>query len=373
MYIDNKQALLDKVQFGNIFILGFKDKKALLEMGVLEDNPNAKIKYNLPNGDSFTRLTIKDRMIDKLFASSSPVGSGNQNFCHMELSIHGEHGNLICYTVDEYFDYLLEVKDHLLQEYGIEADFSDVRFRKMEINRTFKINHEFKAYRRVMQVLMGNLPRSLKRQAEYREVEKDCIAYDTYYAKSSESNKSQHFIEVKFYNKTKQLQKVILLSEEYMRLEFKLTGSGKIKDDIGTNCFAEITDKMINNYFQQQVTKMFINPYCQWVKARNKSLIKTMKELRVKDKRWIINLLRLLEDAEIRDKKPSLLDIEELIPLINELNIKDKDKRYKIKNAFRNQSKKYETVFSNNDNEKLMEILSKIQVEVPKNNGTKVA
>lgn len=374
MHTIPKRALIDKAKFGNLFILGFKDKNALIEMGVLEDNPKSKIKYVMPNGDSFTRLNIHDSLIDKLFASSSAVGSGNMNYCHLELSIHGEKGNLNCYTAAEYYDYLLMVQKHLKQNYGIMTDFSDLRLRGIEINRTFQISSEFKTYHRVIELLWANLPKSLKKQSEFREVQKEGIEHESYYATSRQSNKSDHYIELKVYNKTKQLQKIVVLEEQYMRVEIKLTGSQKIKNELKTNSFAELTDELINRYFQVQMEKMFINPYYQWVKARNKEIITLMKFTREENKNhWIINTLRVLQNREITDKKPHLLDIEELIPLVNELGYTDKKIRYQIKTIFRKQAQRYESCFCNKDDLKLKELLEKIQVDMPEKNGSKVA
>lgn len=359
--VKEKTALLDKIILGSINILEFRNIENLIKNGIVEMT-SSQVRYITASGQTFNKLLIEnDGVINKLIAGSKIIGNKRVDYCNLETTIKPTGtGNLICYTVEDYLGRLIEIQEHLEKTYGIIADFSDINIKEVEINRTFKLEENFENYHRVLNLIMTNLPQYLKNQMDYKKVMNGNSEYQTYYATSKTTNKSKRYLLFKIYNKTKAIENIILLTDSYMRVEFRLVGAEKVKKALGTNKFAELTDKIINNYFDEQIDKLIKKPFEKWQKDRNKYLVGLMKKEREKDIRhWQSNVLRILQNEEIAQKRPVLLDIEELIPLVNQLDLKP-NRRCDVKSNFREQSKKYETVFCNSDHLKMKEIIEKL-------------
>lgn len=362
--IREKIALLDKIEFGGISILDFIDFDSLIKKDILELS-SSPVRYMTASGKAFNKLMIEnDGLIDKMIAGAKVMGNKRVDYCNLSTTIkNDESGNLSCYTVYEYLEQLKKIQSHLKSDYGIIVDFSDITLKELEINRTFKLDGDFETYHRVLNLIMTNLPSYMKNQMDYKKVTKGCSEYQTYYATSKMANKSKRYLLLKIYNKSKAIENIILITDSYMRVEFRLVGAEKIKRALGTNKFAELTDLIINDYFDAQIQKMLVQPFQKWKKGRDKYLLELMKEQRQKDIRhWQTNVLRILQNEEISKKRPILLDIEEIIPLVDKLDLKS-NRRSDVKRNFRKQSQKYETVFCNGDDLKMVEILDKLTVK----------
>lgn len=341
----------------------------LIQSGIVQQG-TARAKYITHTGQEFDKLQIhNDGIINKLVAGSKILANKRVDYCHLECTVKNTGcGNLTCYTVGEYLERLQEIEKHLIDTYGIHADFSDVSIREVEINRTFRLNEDFSSYHRCITLLMSNLPSYLKNQMDFKKNLKNNLEYQTYYATSKTTNKSKRYLLFKIYNKTKSLENIILFTDSYMRLELRLVGSEKVKKALGTNKFVELTDQIINQYFDEQVQKLIIKPYERWRCERDKYITELMQEQRTADIRhWQTNVLRCLMNKEIQQKYPVLLDIEELLPLVNNLNISSK-RRYDVKRNFIRQAQKFETVFCAGDHKKLQEIMEKLTVKDTVNN-----
>lgn len=359
--IRENTALLDKMVLGGISILGFDNKENLIKHGIVEMT-SSKVKYVTASGETFNRLLIEnDGLIDRMVAGAKLMDKKRIDYCNLETTIkNSEVGNLACYTVGEYVNQLIETQEHLKNVYGIEADFSDATVKELEVNRTFKLDGDFESYHRPINLIMTNLPSYMKNQMDYKKVTKGNSEYQTYYATSKTTNKSKRFLLFKIYNKTKAIEHIILITDSYMRVEFRLVGAEKVKKALGTNKFSEVSDNIINKYFDEQIDKMIKKPFEKWQTERNKYLVQLMKDERERDIRhWQSNVLRILQNEEIAQKRPVLLDIEELIPLVNKLDLNSK-RRSDVKSNFRKQSTKYETVFCNQDHLKIEEIITKL-------------
>ena len=210
--------------------------------------------------------------------------------------------------------------------------------------------------------MMSNLPSYLKNQMDFKKNLKNNMEYQTYYATSKTTNKSKRYLLFKIYNKSKSVENIVLLTDSYMRVEFRLVGSEKVKKALVTNKFVELTDQIINQYFDTQVQKLIIKPYERFKTERDKYIIELMQEQREADIRhWQTNVLRIIMNEEIKQKHPLLLDISELLPLVNNLNISSK-RRYEVKKNFVRQAQKFETVLCSEDHKKLQEIMDKLTV-----------
>ena len=279
--IEEKTALLDKVMFGGISIIQIDDMEKLVESGIVQQG-TAKAKYITAAGQEFDRILIEnDGIINKLTAGSKILANKRVGYCHLECCVKNTgYGNLACYTAGEYLERLQEIEKHLADTYGIHADFSDVSIREVEINRTFMLNEDFSAYHRCITLMMSNLPSYLKNQMDFKKNLKNNMEYQTYYATSKTTNKSKRYLLFKIYNKSKSVENIVLLTDSYMRVEFRLVGSEKVKKALGTNKFVELTDQIINQYFDTQVQKLIIKPYERFKTERDKYIIELMQEQR---------------------------------------------------------------------------------------------
>lgn len=143
-------------------------------------------------------------------------------------------------------------------------------------------------------------------------------------------------------------------------LELRLVGAEKIARDLGTNIFSEITDEIINEYFNKQMQKLIIQSMKKWKAQRDKLVVALMKEKQEQDiKHWQVNTLLTLSSMENEQYCPVLLDVSELMELVPQV-VAEKQRRYKVKCNFRTKARKNAECFCKNDDKKLEEILSKV-------------
>lgn len=360
--IQEKTALIDSLEIGNINILQLNNIEELVQKEIIEIS-TTKAKYITASGQQFSRLKIEnDRLIDRMVAGSKIMKNRRIDYCTMSLSIkNDELGNLACYTALEYFDLLVKIQNHLEKAYGIVADFSDVTLKVVEINRTFRLNNNFEGYHRVLNLIMTNLPSYLKNQMDYKKIDKNGIStYETYYATSQRTNKSKRYLRFKIYDKSAAIKNIIMVTDSFMRVEITLVSPERIKKSFGTNKFVDISDKVINDFFDNQIQKMIVKPLKKWAENRDKYLLNLMQGERSRDIRhWQTNVLRILQNREISEKRPTLLDIEELIHLLDGLGLRP-NRKWDVKKNFRKQAQKFESIFCNRDDLRLVEIIEKL-------------
>lgn len=360
-------ALMDKCIFSGALVEDIENIQDLINRGIVEIS-TSKQKYLTKSMQEFTRLSLHDDLIDKfnVGASSKMIGI----YGNLQTSIKDQrYNNLYCYSVGEYQEYLESIKDHLYTEYGIIADFSNLRLKQAEINRTFRIDGNFTSYKRVFKLLMANLPKSsyMKNQAIFKDkTNAGGYEYGTFYAKSGKKN----YMELKIYDKKKALYGFVVLTDNWIRFELKLVGAAKIKRELKTNLIYELTDEKLNEWFYKKMQKFFIEPIAKWRDDRNERVIALMEEQRATNlKNWITNTIGILQDREIEQDYPELLDIEELLPLLDNLDIKPK-RKYKVKCAFRNRVEQAHRTLQNRDDLKLDEVLKKLAAQELLSNNT---
>lgn len=353
-------ALIDKCIFSGILIEDIEDMEKLVKQNLLEIN-TGKQKYLTKTMKEFSRLSLHDELIDRLkagvyFKNLNTYGTLQTSIKDNELS------NLHCYTVEEYKKFLEIIKEHLLDRYGITVDFSYLGLKQLEINRTFQLDGEFNDYRRDFKLLMAQIPKGsyLINQAQFKDVSNDKgYVYGTFYAKSGK----KQYLELKIYDKKRDLLGFVVLSENWVRFELKLVGSAKVKRELETNQFYELTDEKINKWFNKKIKYFFLDPMEKWKQKRDKRLLKLMREQREKQlKNWITNTIGILQDKEIAQDFPELLDVEELLPIIDKLGLKAK-RLYKVKNSFKKRVAQAHSTLNNRDDLKLKEVLDKLRVK----------
>lgn len=362
--LNEQTALLDKAVFSNISILGFSNIENLIQRGIVEIN-TSPVKYITAEGQEFNRLTIEnDGLIDRLVAGAKLMNGKYINYCILQTTVQKkEAGNLVGYTTGDYFEHLQIISAHLAFDYGIDVDFSDVTMKELEINRTFRLEQDFATYHRVINLIMSNLPSYLKNQMDYKQVGKDNTEFETYYAATKKNNKSDRYLLLKIYNKTRALQKIIVLTDSFMRVEIRLIGSERVKRAFHTNRFAELTDEIINAYFDGQMQTMIVRPYRKWQEQQRKYLKKLVEQQRKDDIRhWQTNVLRILQNQEIDQKRAVILDVGQLMDIVDTLKL-SANRKYDVKSNFRKQAQKYETVFCTGDDRKMEELIEKLTAQ----------
>lgn len=362
--VNETSALLDKLSFSNVLIDDVKDIENLIEKDILQIYEGKKIKYLTKSGKEFSRLTVQD---DVVRLSAGVSGQTKRGYCTMDISIaDDEKGNLCCLTVTEYKAHILRVKRHLEEEYGIIICTDCMYPKTLEINKTFQIAEDFELYKRVFQLIMGNLaPKShLKRQSDYKIKEKNGYKYGTFYAKSSKNK--QQYLEFKIYDKTASILGFVTLEQNYVRFEFKIVG--KVKRRLKIETFDELTDELINAWFDEKIEDYIVKPLKKMHKERQKEWLAILENQRNQGGHWVGNVLGMVLNQEIEQSCPVFLDVEEIVQVVRLMHL-DSKKRGKIVASLRRQAEHIYTVLHNHDDEKLSEIIRKLTAKPTHQNG----
>ena len=348
----------------NIEILEIRDTEKLLNMGVIEPATKNGINYTTINGEKFKRINIEnDSVIHRFFCGAKLFKGKVSRYCHLTTIIRGDNNtNLQCYSVEDYYDYLAQIIDHLDQRYGIIVDVSDVRIKEIEINKTIELYRPFEEYHRPLQLMFQNLPHTFHSTltGANRDSAEDRQITRSYSARTNKTPKSKHYMICSIYDKSKQLEQKITIEKNYLRLEIRLVGASKIKRELGTDSFAELTDELLCMFLQEQIEKLFVKPHEKWEQSRDKLLSRIIKEERKKNKHWIVNTLRRLQDLEIQNQKPYVLDIHEILLVFSIISDDTKKRQNEIIKQFLEQANKYEKSMVQNDHDKIEELFEKL-------------
>ena len=352
------QALIDKIRFTNISIEDIEDLDRLQEQEYLTKE-SGKMKYIINSGKEFNRLCIKDDVVDIFSAGTSKLNGNCIPYTKMELSIQGKPDrNLYCNTVFEYEDQLIQTQEHLWTRYGVKTNAENIKVSYIEINKTFRLEHPFAEYKRAIILLMSRLPKNKGVQMDFKSlVHREYRVNDFVVANKSSA--------VKIYNKSLQMQ--ITAQGELMRVELTLKDTKAVKGAFKASLWNELTDEVINEYFNSQMKKLFVDPVERWKEKQKKKILKMMEEKKDKEHHWIGAVLGCLQDEEVLTGIPQMMDIKELLPIVDQVATPRRKKR--TREQFMRQAQNVQTAFNNRDDEKLKEILKKM-MSVPDGYGS---
>lgn len=343
------QALIDKIQFANISIEDIEDMNQLQEQEYLTKE-SGKMKYITSSGKEFNRLTIKDDVVDVFSAGMSKLNGNCIPYTKMELSIHGKSdGNLYCNTVCEYEDQLIQTQEHLWNKYGVKTNAENVKVSYIEVNKTFRLEHLFAEYKRPIILLMSRLPKNKGVQMDFKSLINRKYKINDF-AVSNDSSA------IKIYDKSSQMQ--IEAQGELMRVELTLKDARTVERAFKTNLWNELTDEVINEYFNGQMKKLFADPVERWNTLQKKKIVKMMEEKKDKEHHWIGAVLGCLQDEEVLTGIPQMMDVKELLEIVDQVATSRRKKR--TREQFMRQAQNVQTAFNNRDDEKLKEILKKM-------------
>lgn len=351
---------LDRTIIGNFEITGIDFERALsFSEEKVSIECSGENLYYLKDGHAFSRLKIVDNYMFGVCTVYMKCMNGTRFvYASMDISIGTvRETNFQNQTMEEFKLRLDTIREYLVNKYGVVADFMQATFKNLEINVTLPLKHKFKEYHRVFNLMMYNVVlRNSKPTLEFKAENK----------KNAEQEvtgicKKNNCLEVKIYDKARQLReqnKADLLGE-YMRLEITLLTTRKIREVFGTNRVYQITNKMIEQYFEKQCRKLLIKPYEKWKEKNREQLKKIMEEHKGKSERnWKANLLKQCSNLEQKNLLPVLLDIDDLLQIMKET---DRHGNYqRDKRSLLQQAELY-TVYLNHDSRKFEEIFSKLQ------------
>lgn len=358
-------ALLDKVTVYGFKIVTINNMRDLVRRNIVTIKQGVRLYCRTKDNRYFSSIKIEaTEAFDYFFYGITPDG---MEYGALELSVPDRAGyhNLYGITAKEYCDQLQEAAIFLEEEYGIILDFSDARYKKMEINKTIRLDHPFDTYQRPLTLLMYLLPGTLRLGGEHDVYRKDADhnvlperRVKTYYKSSGKRG-----LTIKIYDKGEQLRNVhnIELNGNFLRFEITLNCPDKIKKSLGSNRIRDIDDAAIKRYMDDFIIQNLINPY-EAFKDKEKKLIKRMlrKNYKPASRTWVRNTLLEVCNMEIDKKLPVILDLKELIEMLSILPFKTRQSRYNARKNFEAASKEHAPVLCRNDNEKYTELLRKL-------------
>ncbi len=359
--IVNENVLIDQIVLNNIIIKDIYDIDFLTKEGIIKVNKHPPY-YYARHGKAFSHLSIKgDGMIVSMRAGVLSQRGLPIPFCFMTLSVPEDpvHKNLHCLSIKDYKKYIKSIQNHLFTKYGIDICLDNAGVKEIEINRTLMLNHAFIEYDRVFRLIMNKLPGILSNQIKFQNLSGDKTEEVSYYANSKQTQHSSRYRNFKIYDKTYCSGRDTDSNISFVRFEFRLKGTQGIKRAFKTNRLSELTDELITDYFDKSIEKNILKRITKWIGERDRFLKNKISSSNRKDN-WLVNLLRDCSTWENQYQYPLILDVEELFPIIEKIE-KDSRNRSRIKAALRRHASSHETLFSNEDHQKLEEVIKKLK------------
>lgn len=356
--------LLDKICLYNFTVT------AIANISILQDKEIITVKERqskyvvLNTGEYFSTLCIKNTEFFDVFFFGVRK---NKIYGYMEMSVPDDgYHNLNCLTVTQYIQRIRDTACFLQECYGITVDFSDIKYKSMEINKTIILNNNFQAYRRPIALMMYLLPNVLRlKEADFSESDVHPRKIKDYDHKISTYTKSsgKRGISVKIYDKKSQLEMCfnIITYQHYLRYEITLKSPTKIRLAFGDNSLNVITDEFIHQYFINFILCNVVTPYNKHCQKRDIALRKILKRhYEPESKTWTRDTLAEIREIELKNGVPFMLEIEELILQVKCLRINSKQQRFNLKKRFIQLCEDQNSIFIQKDGVKYNEIIGKL-------------
>ena len=255
----------------------------------------------------------------------------------------------------QYKELIIQIQQYLSDEYGIIVDINELRFSTLEINCTLEIKHDFHKYHRVLNLMMYNLPDTYGKISEYKKKDKTNARFEseTFY-------RGNQRMQIKIYDKKRQLHDtgICSIDQNIMRIEFVLKTAAKIKEVFGTNIVNSFTNSMITNFYIYQFRKLFEHKYQIW-RQRNSQQLHQMilSHKKSSPKNWQRNLLTNCRNAELQNRLPVILEIEDLF---EQIKLLDKSGHYARTKASILKKLNHDDIYLLHDAQKVEEILNTV-------------
>lgn len=358
-------VLLDKVVIYDFKVLDVRDIVQLQKEDIVMVNEKQKFYVILPSGEFFSSLKIEKASYFDFFQYS--VSKEGRPYGRLEMSVpdDGFH-NLNCLSAYQYQQRVKQVRKYLEDQYGIITDFSNSKFKSMEINKTVVINETFDSYRRPLSLMMYLLPGTLRLK------ENDFHGKDQHPTKATgyrkeiqtfEKTSGERGIIIKIYDKSEQLKAKYKIQtlHNYLRYEITLKAPEKVRSALGGNEVFNIMDKQVENYFHDFIQKNLVDPYEEYCRKRDIVLRKFLKKYYAPGSRvWIRDVFLEIDNHEIKNGVPLMLEVEELIEQLGCIKFSSKQTRYAAKKRMQEICESKSDVYGQHDGEKYRELLEKL-------------
>lgn len=326
-----------------------------------------KSPIELPNGKRIGKLVIKNQYIGKLTVSFERNNLDGEEYVNssLELMVSGGNHNLQNLNTMEYQARIIDVFQVLAEEYGVEADYSTIKIKKLELNATFFLNEAYEKYKQPVLLLMRNVPP--KRYGTNKG--NNAVKYATWHEANIGTSEDKletalvknSSIELKIYNKGKHLKDIGELDElekDIMRVEYTIKDRRILENAFGDNLVVSLTDEKINALFKKYFNRDVVTRYYQWAADNHRQLVELTKKHRELYQKWTGNFFRECRQYEATNGLPILFDINDMEKVFRELEPKSG------RNASRKFKKfKKQAIYENDlvgNTARVKEIISKI-------------
>lgn len=321
----------------------------------------------LPNGKRVGKLVIKDQYIGKLTVSfeRNNLNGGEYVNSSLELMVSGGNNNLQNLNTMEYQARIIDVFQVLAEEYGVIADYSTIKIKKLELNATFYLKEAYEKYKQPILLLMRNVPP--KRYGNNKG--NNAVKYATWHEANIGTSEDKletalvknSSIELKIYNKGKHLKDIgelDKLDKDIMRVEYTIKDKRILENAFGDNLVVSLTDEKINGLFKKYFNRDVVTRYYQWAAENHRQLVDLTKKHKELYQKWTGSFFRECRQYEATNGLPILFDINDMEKVFRELEPKSGRNAGKKFKKFKKQAI-YETDLVGNT-DRVKEIISKI-------------
>lgn len=242
----------------------------------------------------------------------------------LQLQINSNSYNIKPLSIEEYRQRVTDIFTDIEYIFGVEYDYSSAVFTKIELNKTFTIEKEFKSYKTALNLLYSNIPPNRFSSNELKlatwssiNSSQNTISTETMQVKSKRRT-------LKTYDKVKQLidvlgqnnidEKLLELNHKVMRFEYTITDKDILKKYLTTNAVFDehITDKALKTLFDELIEKDILNPYYKWRKQNTQNLIDLINDCKAVSQHWRLELIRRCRAYDNLHNIPLLVDVNDL-------------------------------------------------------------
>ena len=321
----------------------------------------------LPNGKRVGKLVIKDQYIGKLTVSfeRNNLNGGEYVNSSLELMVSGGNNNLQNLNTMEYQARIIDVFQVLAEDYGVIADYSTIKIKKLELNATFYLKEAYEKYKQPILLLMRNVPP--KRYGNNKG--NNAVKYATWHEANIGTSEDKletalvknSSIELKIYNKGKHLKDIgelDKLDKDIMRVEYTIKDKRILENAFGDNLVVSLTDEKINGLFKKYFNRDVVTRYYQWAAENHRQLVDLTKKHKELYQKWTGSFFRECRQYEATNGLPILFDINDMEKVFRKLEPKSGRNASKKFNKFKKQAI-YETDLVGNT-DRVKEIISKI-------------
>lgn len=310
--------------------------------------------YLIPTDDDYINVSYlgitDEALFDKLQVGIKKNKGSINPYALLEITIaDNTNNNLIPYSVSDYHSRLERIAQYLEQRYGLYVTYENATFSELELNVTQKMHDSMTAYYHILSLMLNNAPKRYKTRALYTSSNGSLTGL------TASNNSTQ----LKIYDKTHQLDTCfkIKVNGEYMRIEYTLKNSQRIKRALGTTSLSEITDNKIKQFLHTEIEKDLISPLMAHIEYSNKELKKLYRQVKSTTKRGYIKeftLKALSKPLNTQGDQFLLFDIQQIKDIATASDKNNKARSIKLIDSLTEDHSRFQNNF-----EKLNEIINK--------------